>query len=229
MVQTREDLTGKTFNMLTVIEQTDDYVNPSGVRYARWKCCCNCGKIIVTSGNSLKNGRRKSCGSHYKKVGNKYDLQSQDYAIGYTSKGDEFWFDKEDYPIVSQYTWVYNAQGYVVTHKNRNEMIFLHRLVTGATETSQEVDHIVHPNGKSHKIDNRKSNLSIGNHQQNMRNQSLRKNNTSGNTGVHFNKKRNKWESYIMVDGEKIWLGCYENKEDAIKARLDGEKQYFQK
>lgn len=32
-----------------------------------------------------------------------------------------------------------------------------------------------------------------------------------------------------MVDGEKIPLGFYENKDDAIKARLDGEKQYFQK
>ncbi len=229
MVKTREDLTGQKFNMLTVIEQAEDYINPQGIKYARWKCRCDCGKIVVTTANALKSGRRKSCGSHYKKIGNQYDLQTYDYAVGYTSKGDEFWFDKEDYPIVSQYTWVYNVQGYVVTHKNRKEMIFLHRLVTGATETNQEVDHIVHPNGKAHKIDNRKANLSVGNHQQNMRNQSLRKNNTSGITGVHFNKKRNKWESYIMVDGEKILLGCYENKEDAIQARIKGEEQYFNK
>lgn len=39
MVKVKEDLTGKTFGLLTVIEQADDYVAPtSGKHYARWRC-----------------------------------------------------------------------------------------------------------------------------------------------------------------------------------------------
>lgn len=71
MVKVREDMTG--WNMwehgvpdsrLTVIKQTEDYVNPNGKRLAKWLCICNCQEHnkIEATGSNLKSGRTKSCG-----------------------------------------------------------------------------------------------------------------------------------------------------------------------
>lgn len=64
MLKVREDLTGKMFGQLTVLEQTEDYIYPSGKRRAQWLCECSCeehNKVIVM-GNNLKNGNTQSCG-----------------------------------------------------------------------------------------------------------------------------------------------------------------------
>lgn len=53
--------------------------------------------------------------------------------------------------------------------------------------------------------------------------------NTSGVTGVSWNKRRGKWEAYIQLQGQKIHLGLYAKIEDAAKARARAEEDYFQK
>lgn len=60
-----------------------------------------------------------------------------------------------------------------------------------------------------------------------MFNSSIAKNNTSGITGVHYDKKRNKWCAQIMINRKGIFLGYYNNKDDAIKSRLTAEQKYF--
>ena len=58
-------------------------------------------------------------------------------------------------------------------------------------------------------------------------NRKLVKTNTSGKTGVSFDKSRGKWVAGIKLKGKNIYLGRYDNKEDAIKARLKAEEEYF--
>lgn len=58
-------------------------------------------------------------------------------------------------------------------------------------------------------------------------NNEIRKNNTSGVTGVHFDKSRNKWMAYITYNNRRIFLGYFNNKEDAIEARIAAEIEYF--
>lgn len=84
------------------------------------------------------------------------------------------------------------------------------------------VDHI---NGKT--FDNRKSNLRIVNKSQNAMNKGLQNNNTSGVTGVYWHKQSSKWIAYITVDGEYIYLGSYDNFEDAVKVRKEAEEKHF--
>lgn len=55
-----------------------------------------------------------------------------------------------------------------------------------------------------------------------------RKNNSSGFTGVSWNRRRKKWESYIRFQGTQYHLGLYDNLEDAAKARAAAEGKYFQ-
>lgn len=50
------DLTGKTFNRLTVLGE--DASRPT----SHWRCMCACGKITVCAGRNLKTGTTKSCG-----------------------------------------------------------------------------------------------------------------------------------------------------------------------
>jgi len=52
------------------------------------------------------------------------------------------------------------------------------------------------------------------------------KNNTSGVRGVH-SIKGGKWGARIGFRGEKIHLGTFENKSDAIQARKAAEEKYF--
>lgn len=52
------DLTGKKYNMLTVIER-EGTGNGGDVR---WLCVCDCGKQTVVLANNLKRGEVKSCG-----------------------------------------------------------------------------------------------------------------------------------------------------------------------
>ena len=76
-------------------------------------------------------------------------------------------------------------------------------------------------------LNNRKYNLRKCTKKDNNRNRSLPSNNTSGAMGVNWERRRNKWRSRIVVDEKEIYLGTFQNKEDAIKARLKAEAKYY--
>ena len=52
-----EDLTGKVFGRLTVLERAKN----KGTRIC-WHCQCNCGNEVVANGGDLKSGHVQSCG-----------------------------------------------------------------------------------------------------------------------------------------------------------------------
>lgn len=65
-----KDLTGQRFGRLTVIERAES--DKWGV--ARWRCKCDCGRMIKTRGSDLRDGKTKSCGcfrNERQKVANK--------------------------------------------------------------------------------------------------------------------------------------------------------------
>ena len=77
-------------------------------------------------------------------------------------------------------------------------------------------DIIDHINGN--KLDNRISNLRTCSKSQNGMNRGKQKNNSSGVSGVCWNKLVNKWQSYIKVDGKQIYLGVFLDKLEAVEA-----------
>lgn len=60
-----EDLSGKRFNHLYVLERDLEYQKRMNNRRTYWKCLCDCGNIITTRGDSLQSGHTKSCGCKY--------------------------------------------------------------------------------------------------------------------------------------------------------------------
>lgn len=236
MVKVRRDLTGKTFNRLTVIKQVEDYVYPkSGKHEAQWLCECSCtehNKVIALD-NKLKNESTKSCGciqkefasKRFKKY-NKYDL-SGDYGIGYLDDFTEFYFDLEDYDKIKDIRWKVDKDGYIVANIYSKDVkksfgIKMHRLVMDCPD-GMFVDHI--DNDK--KNDNRKYNLRICTLQENNMHRKRAKNNTSGVTGVFWHSGKNKWMAFIYYKNKRIELGSFDNFEQAKAKRLKAEEEYY--
>jgi len=84
-----------------------------------------------------------------------------------------------------------------------------------------EVDHIDH-NTRNNKL----ANLRDVSRKENLRNRPPQKNNTSGHVGVHWQAECKSWMASIGVDGRSIYLGLFQNIEDAIAARRAAEAKY---
>ena len=107
---------------------------------------------------------------------------------------------------------------------------YLHGRILGIGFLAHRVAWAIH-SGRwpEHQIDhlngNRKDN-SILNIQEvspegNRKNARLRSDNTSGVCGVYWDKSLKKWRSAIGLSGKSIHIGIYQNKGDAINARLN--------
>ena len=217
---------GMKIGLWTVLEKTEPIIDKDGKKNSAWLCECSCEKHTIRPVREkiLKNGQSSSCGctrNINKKKYNTYDLTGE-YGIGYTSKGEEFYFDLEDYEKIKDYYWRIDKQGYVVTTKhNLKPSVFgMHNIVMNCSSKEIVVDHIYHQTN-----DNRKSELRLVTNQQNGMNRKLPINNTSGCVGVA--KSKNRWLAKIKVNGKNLSLGSYLTKEEAIQARIDAEIKYF--
>src|SRR5947209_3379641 len=123
--------------------------------------------------------------------------------------------DDEDFERVSRFKWYYCGAGYAQKRKTKNDALhaLLHRFVMNVVDQNVEVDHI-----NCNKLDNRKENLRIVNHQQNHFNRPKMQNTSSRYKGVSWNKSKNKWSAKIMKDGRQNYLGRYDSEEDAARA-----------
>lgn len=223
-----QDLTGRTFGRLTVIERAEGRYTSRGSPVVRWRCRCNCGNEMVTDAVCLTAGHTKSCGclqdesrrKSKNRRSNKYEEQN-DYVVGYTSSGTPFYIDREDYEKVRHYCWwVGTKDGYLRARLyESDEMVLLHRFVMGLPDLSLCVDHINHDPS-----DNRKCNLRLVTVTQNQLNRAIPINNKSGVPGVRWESKPGKWSAHIKDQGKNRSLGHFDSFDDAVAAREDAEQ-----
>jgi hypothetical protein len=96
------------------------------------------------------------------------------------------------------------------------KLYFAHRLVwlyMYGSFPKNQIDHI-----NRNRSDNRLSNLRDATNAQNSQNASLRKDSTSKVRGVHWYKRRSKWQVYINVNGRRSFIGYFSDKSDAVAA-----------
>lgn len=155
------------------------------------------------------------------KVENAFEICGN-YVTMYTSNGEPFYVDLEDFEKVRKYYWSKDQDGYIVHTKGKSK-IKLHRFVTNCPDNLIP-DHI---HGKQSRNDNRKANLRLATVSQNGMNRDLSINNTSGTTGVTWHKQTKKWIVRIQVEGKRINLGLFSNFDDAVKVRKQAEEKYF--
>jgi len=100
--------------------------------------------------------------------------------------------------------------------------LYLHREIAKRMKFNMnlEIDHI-----DGNKLNNCRWNLRARTHLQNLRNQKIHKNNTTGISGVQ--RQNGKWCASIVSNHHKIHLGSYDNFEDAVNARVVAEKDLW--
>lgn len=108
------------------------------------------------------------------------------------------------------------AVGTVKQPDGRRRRIRLHTFLTGWPL----VDHI---NGDG--LDNRRRNLRPATTAQNIANQRLHVNNTSGFKGV--TRRGTLWRAYICPNRRTIWLGTFTTPEDAARAYDEAALEFF--
>jgi hypothetical protein len=155
------------------------------------------------------------------------------------TRGFEAIVDEEDFEKINKFSWCASVQKgrrcvYARTHisykiigkRKKFQSVPMHRMILGLMPGDGKiVDHI---NGNG--LDNRRANLRICSHTENVRNAkktTIRY--TSKYRGVHFDKGygKKKWRAGIRVDGKLICLGRFLTEKEAAIAYNEAAPRYF--
>lgn len=136
--------------------------------------------------------------------------------------GDLWWFKRPSNRVdVSKPAGcIHKINGYRVIRIG-GKLQFSHRLIWLYVHGEFPEDQIDHINGE--RSDNRIENLRAVTDRENSRNKSKYTNNTSGTTGVSWEKQEGKWHAIIRVDGRQKHLGFFDDIDEAIAARKAAE------
>lgn len=143
-----EDLTGMTFNRLTVLYrdfEKDKKLSENGKgSNVHWICKCNCGnsKLSSVTGWCLKSGKTKSCGCLASEITaernrrdstkinrvfrckeNIADLAECEIVKVYSENGENFFtVDLEDYDYIKKWFWRKDKKGYWCTNSKKEDV-----------------------------------------------------------------------------------------------------------
>lgn len=195
---------GKQYGYLTVLEDTEKKYHSTKI----YKCRCICGKEIEVNINKLHTGHVKSCGCRrFRRRG----LTGQKFGrltvleFAYTKDRKNYWKCKCECGNICYVPTVRLTTRETVScgcknDENRASLPNLDRgLVDGTMKAAIQ------------------------------RKRKHNRNNTSGVTGVHFDRERKLWIAQIMFQHKGYLFGRFKRKSDAIKARRAGEDKYFGK
>lgn len=136
------------------------------------------------------------------------------------TRGLEAVVDARDAHLISDRKW--NASPHRRTfYATGTGGLRMHRVIIGAKK-GQIVDHI---DGDG--LNNRRANLRITTAAQNARNCRLRKDNTSGFKGVHFDNQNGWWRAQINIDGKRVALGTFDTAEAAYASYCEASQKHY--
>lgn len=121
--------------------------------------------------------------------------------------------DEADLPLIAGLTLRLRKHGHV-EFKRDGRTQTLHRLLLDA-QPGQSVDHI---NGNP--MDNRRANLRLCSHAENMQNRRIHRNNSTGFKGVWFDARRGTFRAQVSAFGKKHCLGSFTSAQEAAQAYL---------
>ena len=139
------------------------------------------------------------------------------YVVLFAKNGEEILIDIDDFDMIRGYKWCVSKTGYAVANIG-GCVIKMHRFILHANPS----DIIDHKN--RNKLDNRRNNLRFCSAHQNSMNCS----NTKGRElPIGIRIRNGKYVARIMINRKEVNLGRYLTLEEAINARIAGEKKYF--
>jgi len=206
------DLTGQIFSNLTVISRA----NNAKLGHTRWLCRCECGNEVTVYSSSLKSGLSKSCGCSKVKHG---FYQNTLYPIWRAI------YNRCNNPNNHAYV-NYGARGINLSEEFHNSQCFF--------EYVESLPNYSLPAYTLDRINNDKGccrgNLRWASRTEQTRNRRTFKSNTSGNKAVYFKNdhfRKKPWYASITINYKQIRLGYFATKEEAIAARLEAERIYY--
>lgn len=208
---------GTKHGKITIL--SEPFTNDSGA--ICFDCSCECGNKLVCSMNKLGSQKDPHCGCVPKSSTDKrrYIFSEED---SYTAASWRAMVMRCTNPNHEAYK-TYGAVGIIVCERwlqpvpqgffnfledmgHRPNKTSLNR-VNGATEYSKETCEWATDQIQGY-------------------DQKRRSTNTSGKTGVSFNKRTGRWEAYIDYNG-RIALGHFNTVEEAIRVREEAELKYY--
>lgn len=194
----RVDLTGKKFNMLSVIKELGGN---------KVLCRCDCGNEKVINKDNVKSGKVMSCGCLLRQKGRqRLDLQKN-------TVGQRF----GNLVVLEEL-----GAGRVLCHcdcgksKNINKGHLLNGDITSCGCLL-----------KSCPSKAKEGYLVNNTYIATIRSGKPSKRSTSGIKGVYWSKTKNKWRAAIKCQGVNYELGYFDNLNEAAEARRKAEEKYF--
>lgn len=193
-------LVGKTYNNLKVDKLTDKY---NSYNRRLYECTCLlCGRKRLATKQNLQKNEIKDCGNHHNYIdisGRRFERLVADHVT--ENKGGR----KRRCKI-----W------HCICDCGEECDVYYDDLVSGKVRScgclhKDKIQELYVDGTAPCKLDGSK----------------IRNTNTSGVTGVWFDKTRKKWCAEIMFKKKKYYLGRYDKKEDAVSARKKAEQRIY--
>jgi hypothetical protein len=206
---------GLKFGKLTVTE----HVELSPITGHMLKCVCECGNIKTVQYSSLKSGRTTSCGCLQKKRASESNVKhgksdSRLYGVWKAIRA------RCENPKRLKYEH-YGGRGIAVCFEWHDFDVFCEWALEHGYKEGLTIDRI-DTNGNYEP-----SNCRWVTQTEQLRNQNTRYDNTSGVRGVSWDKKAQKWFTYIHVNKKRVSLGRFVELQEATKARKAAEEKYW--
>lgn len=123
--------------------------------------------------------------------------------------------DDEHHLALSRFHWTLATNGYP-KRREGDKIVYMHqdvaKLMLWPIKDGMEIDH-----EDRNKLNNQSSNLRVVSHNMNMANTDKKSHNTSGYKGVMWYVAGEKWHAQIGVNGKRVHLGYFDNKDEAAR------------
>ncbi len=198
------DLTGQRFGKLVVLSPTENRMDSGGIV---WRCQCDCDNTAEVSARRLVRGKARSCGCLSNPPPRDYvgKVFGRLTVTGYVGKERKI----AEHSAVTVTYWKCRCSC------GKEVIVGQQELQNGDTQSRGCLlkDHL---REQLKLVDDTSVTILE-------QTQHLRSHNTSGCTGVAYDKQTRKWVAYINFKKKRYWLGRYADKKDAIKARKAAE------
>jgi len=132
--------------------------------------------------------------------------------------------DDKDFDLLTTWRWhasSSDAGWYAARRSRTNITVYMHRMIM-LPDPDLTIDHINHDT-----LDNRRSNLRVCTHAENLRNQRSQRGVTSRYKGVAWHRRGQKWVAQITADGVNRYLGLYTSEREAAASYDRAAKELF--
>ena len=211
----KQDLSGNIYGRLKVMGEP---ITLNG--RTKWLCKCDCGENVYVRADNLKYGTTSSCGClRLERLKDKISTHgcagTQTYQIWEAmnqrcnNKNSSSYknYGGRGIKVCDRWSGVDGYSNFLKDMGERPDKLSLDRKDVNG---NYEPDNCRWADSSLQGFNTRKN-----------------KNNTSGRSGVSWDRTRSNWASYIMKDQKKISLGRYDSFEEAVAAREKAELKYF--